>query len=400
MVLKVLLLNFPKEDVLNVPSNIEITEATIEQDLTLHDFHCIIMATDEVLKRRWWPQDSAGRVSTKVFSTFNILNYEKQVKEQIETGGITFCFATWKQEQQLHVRDGYPKISNYFICPIDLGVVNETGDTFYPKFEELGYFTPLLKRIPLREVEWSCYFSETLINARVLGVNRAGYSVFMEVPLGAGKLVMLPKFKNRAEAVTTIVNEIIPQMIHEEEITFVPQWLPDFSSPFEKQIRGDLNEIEKVKRLLFTKDKALEKAVAFAFKKLGFKVKPLPDGTLPDLRIADGKQKGIVEVKGHEKRQATRREVLQLIGYLSETDVEEKGVVVCNHEFKKEPNKRSEEAFTNGAIQLGEKNDVSLVSSVNLYEVVMKILEKKLNDEAMQKFRDKIMVGRGLVQLS
>lgn len=405
MVLKVLLLNFPREEILKVPSNVAITQTTIEKAPTLHDFHVIILDTEEILNEKWWSM-SYNKMATKTYTISQLRAYNKKLKEQTETGGIVFCFSGSSYHSEIEAYDrwvGGPKsnfgISNYFCCPIDLKVVNEKGDTFYPKFEELKYLAPLLKNISLEEITWKSYFSNVPKNSRVLGVNRAGYSVFMEVSIGAGKLVLLPRFENRAEAVTTIVNEVIPRMTHEEEFTFTPKWLPDFSSAYEKQIRNNLSQIEKAKRLLFTKDKALKKAVAFALEKLGFKVDILPDGTLPDLRIADRKQQAIIEIKGHEKRQATRREVLQLLGYLSETDVEEKGVVVCNHEFNKKPDKRSEKAFTDGAIQLGTKTDVSLVSSVNLYEVVMKILEKKLDDVEIKKARNKIMAGSGLVQL-
>lgn len=401
MTVKVLLLNLPKQQIKRVPGNMTITQATIAKCPTLHDFHAIITDTAEIFGGQWWEAASATYIYTSTHSYGDIQNFRKKVKEQIETGGITFCFSSSRVYRNIRDRKATVNtLDNYFFCPIDLGIVSSQGDTFYPKFDELRYFAPLLKQIPPEEIEWSCYFSKLPKNTRVLGVNRAGYSVFAEVPLGAGKLVMLPRFKDRTQAATIIVNEIIPRMIHEEEVTFVPKWLPDFSSPFEKLIRSTIGEIERAKRLLFTKDKGLKKAVAFAFEKLGFEVEILPDGTLPDLRVADGEQKAIVEVKGHEKRQATRRDVLQLIGYLSETDIEEKGIVVSNHEFKKEPRERNEKAFTAGAIQLGEKMEVSLVSTINLYEIVMKILEKKLNRPATKKIRGKIMAGSGTVQLS
>jgi len=403
MALKVLLLNFPREEILKVPRNISITKATIESMPTLHDFHCILMDVNEIFDKKWWSGEvtSTNAVVSRTCKRSDLDCLDDRINEQIKTGGITFCFSGPLYDKMVYfkVHSGYSTIDNYFFCPTDLRVINEQGDTFYPKFEELRYFTPLIKQIPPKDIEWSCYFSKIPKTARVLGVNRAGYSVFMELSLGAGKLVMLPRFLNRAKAATIIVNEIIPQMVREEEVTFVPQWLPSYSSPFEKRARSSLNEIDKAKRLLFTKDKVLKKTVAFAFEKLGFRVNILPDGTLPDLRIVDGEQKAIVEVKGHENRQANRKNVLQLLGYLSETDVEEKGIVVSNHEFNKEPTKRSEKAFTDGAVKLGKINDISLVSSVSLYRVVMKTLEKKLDNAAMKKMRGKVMAGSGLVQL-
>ncbi len=407
MPLKVLLLNFPKVEVSKIPANVRITQSTIEQKPTLHDFHVIIIDALEIFNNKFWAN---GDNRSDVYKAGQLRNYNKKFKEQIETGGITFCFSSKPSLFFLSVlkAHGIPlptserdldTFENYFWSPIDLGVIGESGDTFYPRFEELKYLAPLVKNIPIEDIKWDCYFSKVPENSKIFGTNRAGYSVFMEVPLGNGRLVLLPRFQDRAKAVTVIVNEVIPQMIHEEELTLLPKWLTEFSSTYEKRIWNSLDQIQKAKRLLFTKDKLLKKAVGFAFKKLGFAVNELPDGTLPDLELNDGKRKCLVEVKGHEKRQSTRKDVLQLLGYLSETDAEEKGIVVTNHEFVIHPDKRSAEAFTKGAIQLGKKNDFSLISTVHLYKLVMKVLEKEMDEPSIQTIRDKIMNESGLVQL-
>jgi hypothetical protein len=222
----------------------------------------------------------------------------------------------------------------------------------------------------------------------------------MEVGIGAGKLVMLPIFKDRSKAIITIINEIVPQMIQEEQVEFRPLWVVDFSSPYEKQVRSSLKEIDMTKRLLYTKDKMLKKVVAFALEKLGLSVEILPDGTLPDLRISDGEQKAVVEVKGHENRQADRKDVLQLLGYMSEEDTKEKGVFIANHEFDTTPSERNRKAFTEGAIQLGGTTNISLVSSADLYELVMEVLQNKLDEQKIQEKRKKIMTTSGLTSLS
>lgn len=241
--------------------------------------------------------------------------------------------------------------------------------------------------------------SPNLLAMRILGINRAKYAVFMEVPLGAGKLVLLPRFKDKYKAVNILINEIIPQMIHEEDFAVVPQWMSDFSSPYEQEVKTTLKEIESAKRLLYTKDKLLKKAVAFALKKLGFQVDILPDGTLPDLRIGYGEQKASVEVKGHENTLSDRKDVLQLLGYLSEEDIKEKGVFVSNHEFNNELDRRHGKAFTDGAIQLADCNNISLISSVDLYKSVMKVIESRLSSALVEELRKKIMTGRALVSL-
>jgi hypothetical protein len=402
MGLKVLLLNFPHKPRLGTSSSITLTESDIKTKPTLHDFHAIIMDMTSVFSWSYWNALGPGDyIDARNYSIDELIDYRKKISEQIATGGVTFCFSgPASTKERVWVAEGYFHVNNYFCCPLDLGVVNDKGDTFYPKFEELKYFNPLIRQTPIEDITWQCYFSSLPEKTRVLGVNRAGYAVFAEIPIGAGKLVMLPRFKHMDQAATILVNDILPQMIHEGEFTFMPQWLSDFSSPFEEQTRSALSEIEKAKRLLYTKDKSLKKAVAFALEKLGFVVDQLPDGTNPDLRISDGEQKAICEVKGHENRRSDRPDVLQLLGYSTEQVSEEKSVFISNHEFNKEPFKRSKEAFTEAAIQLGIKNGFSLVSTTELYEVTMMILQRKLNATAAKEIREKIMNGCGAVRLS
>jgi len=398
MGLKILALNFPTKDIpTQVPANIEITQAIFNDSPTLHDFHVLLLDASEVLNSIYWEKGTYGYISSSKHRLDYFLKFKDKVNEQVTTGGVTFCFSCHEYSKNYEFSNTY--LSNYFFCPLDLGIVNEEGDTFIVKYEELRYFNPLFRKTSLEGPKWDCYFSKPPIGARILGINRAKYPVFMEVPIGGGKLVMLPRFKDRHEAVTIIINEIVPQMVHEEGSAVMPQWFPDFSSSYEQEVKATLKDLETAKRLLYTKDRVLKNAVAFALKKLGFQVDVLPDGTQPDLRIHDGEQIAAVEVKGHENAQADRKDVLQLLGYMSEEDTTEKGVFVANHEFNIQPQKRREKAFTEGAIQLADCNNISLISSVDLYNSLLKVIEKKLSDTTVQENRKKIMTGRALVSL-
>lgn len=230
-------------------------------------------------------------------------------------------------------------------------------------------------------------------------MNRAGYCVFAEIPIGLGKLVMLPRFRDRATAVTALVNEIIPQIIHEEEPTFRPEWLSEYVPPLETKARESLEEIGTAKRLLYTKGKLLKKAVAYALEKLVFTVKILPDGTLPDLEIETDKQKGIVEVKGHDTEQATRADVLQLVGYLPETKTETKGIFVSNHQLRTHPNMRKKEAFTDGAVEVATAHEICLLSTTDLWRLVLGVLEERISPKQLADVRSIIMTSSGVAEL-
>jgi len=391
--IKVLLINFPREEIYRRPLNVEITDCRVGEEPTLHDYHAIILDAEEILQEKWKPTS----MSLLEFGN-SIKRLESKIREQIETGGVTFCFSAAIHE--ILIPYGVRPVGNYEWCPVDLGVTGLSGDTFYPKSEELKYYSPLLKGLQEKAVFWSCYFSKLPENCRVIATNRAGYPIFVEIPIGLGKLILLPRFKNRLEAVTRVVNEVLPQMIHEEELTFLPEWLSDFAAPIETKTRGLLREIETAKKLLYTKDKALKKAVAYALEKIGFTVKTLPDGTLPDLEISANGLKGMVEVKGHDKEQSDRKDVLQLLGYLSETELKVKGIFVSNHELRVDPNLRSRKAFTDGAIQLAVKTEVCLLSSIDLWKTVLSVLEGKMTPEESRKIRTEIMTATGAATLT
>jgi hypothetical protein len=401
MTLKVLLLNLTPREKIVTSSNISIKLENIKNRSTLHDFHAIIIDTNEVLDPKYW-----GIYSTSHLNASKIVPDElrSEVKEQIETGGITFlfCGAEWITESAVGTYAGtvvYESISNYFCSPIHLGVKNDKGDTFNFNSENLKYFTPLIREIPREQISWECYFSELPENAKVLGVNRAGYTVFAEVPMENGRLVILPRFKDRYQAITLLIKEILPQIIHEDEPLFIPTWLSDFTSDLETKTRNLLSDIDKSKRLLYTEGKQLEKAVGLAFETMGFLVKTLPHGTNADLEIFDGDQKAVVEVKGHKKRQSDRKDVLQLLGYSTPEGEYVKGIFVTNHEYCKSPKERNNDGFKQGAIKLGIDTKLSLITTIELYEIVTNILEGKITKPKLAKIRKKIINGIGTVSL-
>jgi hypothetical protein len=392
----VLLIEFPREEILGKPSNVEIYDCKIGSEPTLHDYHAIIMDVDEIVNKKLHSHVLSENLLHDLGQAIAALHGE--VQEQLQTGGVVFCFAGERSRFTAYTTVR----TSYDWCPVNVGVMNSSGDTVLPRFEELKYYAPLFKDLRDKSVYWTCYFPEEMLpkDSRVLATNRAGYPIFVEIPLGAGKLVMLPKFKNRIQAVTAIVNEVLPHIVREEEPTYVPEWLSEFVPTIEAETKGLLKEIDTAKKLLYSKDRALKKAVAYALEKMGFTVKILPDGTLPDLQISTHEVNAVVEVKGHDKEQADRKDVLQLLGYLSETDLRMKGVFVCNHKLQTSPVSRGQVAYTAGAIQLARSNEICLLSTLDLWQIVLSILERKTTPENLARTRKAVMAGTGLVTLT
>lgn len=400
--IKVLMLNFYQKERIDSSKSISVMWENIKNKPTLHDFHVVFFDVTTILNPNLWNNYTGDYLdATQIIPD----RLSSEVKEQIETGGVTFLFCGNSHSRKFAKKeiDGsilYGYLNNYFCSPIELGVVNEKGDTFSFKYEELRYYNPLVKKFPKEQITWDCHFSKLPADAKILGVNRAGYPVFAEVPLGNGKLVLLPQFSEKYHTISVLINEIIPQMVHEEEPVFTPKWVSEFTTEFEKNTRSLLSIIDKNKRLLYTEGKLLKKAVRLAFETLGFEVKELPDGTNADLEIFDGEQKAVIEIKGHKNRQSDRKDVLQLLGYSTPEGDAVKGIFVSNSEYCKTPKERSPGGFKQGAIDLGIDNRLTLISTTELYPAVMNVIEGKLPQPKIEKIREKIIKGVGITSLT
>lgn len=231
MTLKVLLLNFPYKTIPRPASDISVYNSTIKDKATLHDFHAVLIDMKTVFNDMFWGSSGvAGYQNASGFSESSLQKFgTEKIKEQIETGGITFCFAAAYSETRMAYSSGYSTANNRFCSPLDLGFVSDYGDTFNPKLEELKYFNTFVKNT-LDSITYECYFSKLPEKTKILGTNRAEYPVFIEVQIGKGKLVMLPRFKNMSEASTSLVYDVLPQMIQHEDVLFAPKWIVDFES--------------------------------------------------------------------------------------------------------------------------------------------------------------------------
>ena len=402
--IKVLLLNMSSEIKFS-NEKVVVFHSNLENRVVLHDFHVILMDMNELLDAKYWHTKN-GLLTTGYQSRSHLA---KDIEKQLLTGGIIFCFSGEKKFAQCYNyfdasvftgSDGKTAwLSNSFFLPNDLDIINEGGDTFYPRLEELGYFSQLIKQIPKEDIKWKCYFSKIPKNTRVFAINRASHPIFIEITIGPGKLIMLPYFVNKDEVINEIITKIIPQIFPEDEFYCEPIWIKSIKIPLEVRAQNTLYGIQKSKQLISTKDKLLKKSVTFALEKIGFSVREIPDETNEDIEIMlDGKM-GKVEVKGHEMEQAGREDVTQLLNYLPEDKADVKGIVIANHEFNKPPSERSTEAFTIGAIELAEKASISLISTLDLQKVTLAVLEERIANEELMKIRDQIMIGKGIVHI-
>lgn len=386
---------------------------TLQKLPTLHDFHVIVFDVKNMFLDEFWK--TPEKISPD--------SIRENLFEQIISGGIVLCFCDifeskpfdklvkdyqYYQKQVTDFRtkevmfsSEYSHLYNDFFYPIFLDIKYDEGDTFHYVQENLGFFKSLMKKYPTPKVAWKCYFARTDKTIKPLGINRAGYQVFIEISIGQGKLVLIPPFENKDEVFHLLFKEILPPMMKEEDLDQLePKWLTDMSFPLEIEFKQKLSQIRFVKNLISTNGKSLEKAVMNSLELLGFQAEKLQTGAHADIKITGNNKEAIVEVKGHKNRQANRNEFNQLLGHLTEIESNSKGILIINHEFEKSLDKRNKSAFTSDVISVAEKGDFALISCVDLFNITLQIIEKKVSDEQLIIIRQKILDGSGLVSLS
>lgn len=401
--IKVLFLNTePPNDIAtdNIVVHHKVTDAAKGEEITPHDYHVIIICTDDFTYYGW---------PTTRYSSSQKDNYDgsmkinetigKRIEEQLVSGGIVFAFC--EQLKYRTIEATYSKslfkASTYGWCPIDLGVVNEIGDTISILDSNLGYLKPLFTQLDVSEIEWKAHFSKNIKNSKVLATNRAGYTVSEEIPIGSGRLVILPRFKERNRAIKIILKEIVPQIVTEEERSVIPPWVSDHTPLIEEKTQNVLNLIRNYKKLLYAKGRQLEKAVKLLFEGLGYDVKEIQEKDKHDLELFFDGEPVIIEIKGHDKRRTDREEILQLLGVITGEDKKDRRVFISNHEREKPPKKRSKEAFTEEAISTAENNKIGLVSTVELWNLALNHLKGKIDEPEMKNIRNKIMNTSGII---
>jgi len=236
-----------------------------------------------------------------------------------------------------------------------------------------------------------CYFRNVkdIPNAEVTATTGLEEVVAFSMRVKGGEIICLPQFKNKMLFLTEWLGFWISRK---------PDWLEKYQYKEKGELLAKLKTINILEKLLYGNDRDLCKAVAEAFKILGFGVRISSKGTEPDIYIQHGRFTGIVEVKGL-KTHADRDDMRALLDYYDANVNEQpelKGIFVVNHYRKIEP-KRKEKPYTDGAMELAQRKAFCLLTTTDLYFA----MEKALNDVSLREdLRNKIMNGVGLIKLT
>jgi len=335
-------------------------------------------------------------------------------KQLVETGGCVFCFADseTKWDGQYYANNTYyahEGKSSYSWMPVSVKVVQGSGPHVDLAPLAVNYKT-LIDNFQEMDRSWTCYFTDYPINSTLLFVNRAGYAVGLEIPIGKGKLVLLPRFSNVIHAARLLIEQTyLPSAGAKQKskrVSSVRQsWVTKFEFASKKRAveelgraKRDIEEYQRFEPLLDADGEELRQVVKLAFLKIGFQVvQPSESKPVQDLNLTFGKWEAVVEVKG-KISDANITDLRQLLQYLvDQRDIEGRpdmnGIFVINHFCKIDLEKRGA-PFTQAAVELAKKHKITLMSSSELYSAIGKAFDGKDTFEAI---RDRIIQAKALI---
>ncbi len=167
------------------------------------------------------------------------------------------------------------------------------------------------------------------------------------------------------------------------------------------------NKLERWKYLLYEKGKhQLEPVVREVLALIGCSVEPQPDKDSNDLIMCDYGN-ALLEVAGSKETIRIEKlgELIKNMGnFMSEKHSSVKGILVgnpfCEEPLDNRPPKDSQKKlFTKELIESAEKQDIAVLLTTDLYEVVCRILNNALQEKEKQSLQERIFNGKGLVRL-
>lgn len=251
----------------------------------------------------------------------------------------------------------------------------------------------------------------------VIGKNKVGEIIALEIPIGIGKFIFIPPFDSSAETekITGILIDCIRKSLQWSKPLVRPDWLNRYTLPSEEDllkkleeidgeskrinqrkenIDKDINKIECLKGLLYETGKyALESSVREAFRIIGFSVKEPTEYNEPyDLFGVEGDINIIGEVEG-SKGQIDVGKARQLLDYVTNAISDGKkckGILIGNGFIDILPQERKEQ-FTDQVIRICDNQKYCRMTTTELYKSIEAILSNPSNQELKESAKKKIL---------
>lgn len=358
-----------------------------------------------------------------------------EARALLERGGVLVCllqpidFAIcylYKDEKR-----GPSYISNYDWLLRQTDLRDEIGDIEYSHGDTIDHldnshpFFDYLKSKP----SWSAYIDQaSCTNWRVLASAFGTHVVSLAKRVGLGHLIFIPS--GYSDENGEILEQCILKLIKDKEVATEPDWAEALSVFGQEDIRskieelnGEILSLEKEREVLIAKNHDLEHwkwllyakgkhqlqpIVQEALKLIGFKVEDQPDEDSDGL-VTSEFGCALLEVVGSTGNIKIEKfgELVKNIGnfIIKQEGRQVKGILVgnpfCEKPLENRPPKDSQkQLFAKELIASAEKQDITVLLSTDLYELISKILASEVSEKQKVYIRQNILQNKGLLRLS
>ncbi len=225
-----------------------------------------------------------------------------------------------------------------------------------------------------------------------------------------GSVFVIPQSNDNRKIIRNILSnvllldDIVNHILETDDIDFsrekTPLWVKDYDVLGKEKLLQEIQHkedqvkhIERIKKLLYTEGRVLEKTVHMVLESFGFnnfrKTKEKVD-----LVFEDGSIRFVSEIKGLDKV-AKPKNVTQLYKWIEDEkqkqppkEVGLKGLFICNTERKKRPDER-EKPFHKDLIEEAKKNGWGLLTTLELFHAYELLYEGKISSDDIKKSMNK-----------
>lgn len=401
--MRLLFVDFEEKDIPVISPSLDIIyEIKGWEELpTLHDYDVIITDLHNL-------NDSEIRTASQ---------HRRKFEQQVDSGGLLFIFLAPDKSYRISSRYGFGRFE-WIPNSSHFGVVEEPGESVSILKSD---FRTLFETVGKDNITWEVYLKKAVKGSgepKDLLTNRAGYPISLEVFMGEGRVILLPLFSDRKEAIRNIIEKALPQIfpdlekLRTQELKKIPRpgWVEDYVFTKKKELMEkvelyskDIQKYTELEALAYSRDIELVRSVALALKELGFQVEiTAKKGTVADLDIRiDDKYGAVAEVKGLISPLKIQH-LRQLLHYfIDKRDIERvegiKALFIVNHQMNRKPENRDTVPCTPTALEAAQKHGVAIISTYDLLEALRGVSNREITKEAVRK---KIVEAIGYANLA
>lgn len=372
-------------------------------------------------------------ILTSKFASFaNKVNADrrKQVKGLIQKKGAIICFLQpfrfWQSLDESILVSNYDWLFDTREISTQFGnIVYGTGTTIN-YIDPHHYFTEYLSIKP----NWNAYIPVDSCDQtkwKFIASAFGTHLLSLESTTKTGHIILLPSEYQSKNG--KLLEQCITKLLGDQEVTPTPEWAKSIIVPGQDEIIKELDEVnieikaasekqsilishieelDSWKWLLYETGKhRLEPIVHKALSLLGCKVEPQPDSD------SDGKVEtefgiALLEIEGAKgtiKIDKISQLLKNIANFLAQEGILPKGILVGNpfrleEPLNRPPNDSQKKLFSTEVLSTAEMQNMSVLSSTDLYEIVCLILDNKLTTTQIESIRKRIFHEKGLVRLS